>query len=374
MRRLLLVFLAVVAVACGDAHRTPSKPVKSATSEQLHAVAEKPAKSRTAQCLDSLGYENIAERDTSIAIDLMYARADNFVGRVLYADLREAYLHPVAMECLLKAQRLLRKKHPEYRLIVYDAARPMSVQQQMWDVVKGSSKSRYVSNPAHGGGLHNYGLAVDISIADSLGRPLPMGTAVDHLGSEAGITHEAALVEQGKITAQERANRQLLRSVMKEAGFRINWIMPSRPASIDCFRINLTEYVNGTPTCMTLYTDGSEDSFYDFGEAKSGATYSYTIQTVRLNRMSDESNVITVDPAGVNGIEATEPLAVLPIGNGIYFRCAVAHTNVRIIDMTGRVIKVIDSVSEGHCELLPYGAYMVYSDQCRRPIKVLVKD
>ena len=47
-----------------------------------------------------------------------------------------------------------------------------------------------------------------------------MGTAVDHLGSEAGITHEAALVEQGKITAQERANRQLLRIVMKEAGFR----------------------------------------------------------------------------------------------------------------------------------------------------------
>ena len=174
MRWLLLVFLAVVAVA--------SKPVKSATPEQLHEVAEKPAKSRTAQCLDSLGYENIAERDTSIAIDLMYARADNFVGRVLYADLREAYLHPVAMECLLKAQRLLREKHPEYRLIVYDAARPMSVQQQMWDVVKGSSKSRYVSNPAHGGGLHNYGLAVDISIADSLGRPLPMGTAVDHLG------------------------------------------------------------------------------------------------------------------------------------------------------------------------------------------------
>ena len=161
---------------------------------------------------------------------------------------------------------------------------------------------------------------------------------------------------------------------ISSTGFHINWIMPSRPASIDCFRINLTEYVNGTPTCMTLYTDGSEDSFYDFGEAKSGATYSYTIQTVRLNRMSDESNVITVDPAGVNGIEATEPLAVLPIGNGIYFRCAVAHTNVRIIDMTGRVIKVIDSVSEGHCELLPYGAYMVYSDQCRRPIKVLVKD
>ena len=216
----MLVFLAAAAVACSDARRAPARPVRATTTKPHSAMAEKPAKSRTAQRLDSLGYENIAERDTSIAIDLMYARADNFVGRVLYADLREAYLHPVAMECLLKAQRLLREKYPEYRLIVYDAARPMSVQQQMWDVVKGSSKSRYVSNPAHGGGLHNYGLAVDISIADSLGQPLPMGTAVDHLGIEAGITHEAALVKQGKITAQERANRQLLRSVMTEAGFR----------------------------------------------------------------------------------------------------------------------------------------------------------
>lgn len=52
MRRLWVVFLAAAAVACGDAHRTPSKPVKSATPEQLHAVAEKQAKSRTAQCLD----------------------------------------------------------------------------------------------------------------------------------------------------------------------------------------------------------------------------------------------------------------------------------------------------------------------------------
>ena len=138
----MLVFLAAAAVACGDARRAPARSVRTTTTKPHSAVAEKPAKSRTAQRLDSLGYENIAERDTSIAIDLMYARANNFVGRVLYADLREAYLHPVAMECLLKAQRLLREKHPEYRLIVYDAARPMSVQQQMWDVVKGSSKSR----------------------------------------------------------------------------------------------------------------------------------------------------------------------------------------------------------------------------------------
>lgn len=170
--------------------------------------------------LESLGFVNIARADSTIAIDLMYTRADNFTGQVLYDDLHEAYLHPDALKGLLRAQQELKKRHPGYRLIVYDAARPMSVQQKMWNTVKGTSRYIYVSNPARGGGLHNYGLAVDLSILDEAGRPLPMGTPVDHLGPEAHITHEAALVESGRITARERENRLLLRSVMRAAGFR----------------------------------------------------------------------------------------------------------------------------------------------------------
>lgn len=179
-----------------------------------------PTKSKTALYLDSLGLINLAEADSSIVIDLMYSHADNFTGEVLYEDLHEAYLHQDAMESLSKAQRLLKELHPGYSLIVYDAARPMSVQQKMWDVVKGTSKYIYVSNPAHGGGLHNYGLAVDISILDEQGKPLPMGTSVDYLGKEAHITEETQLVKSGKITEQEHQNRLLLRRVMKEAGFR----------------------------------------------------------------------------------------------------------------------------------------------------------
>ena len=132
----------------------------------------------------------------------------------------EAYLHPEAMESLLQAQKFLKEIRPDYSLIVYDAARPMSVQQKMWNVVKGTPKYIYVSNPARGGGLHNYGLAVDISIIDAQGQPLPMGTPVDYLGKEAHITGEEQLVQANKITKQEMKNRRLLRKVMREAGFR----------------------------------------------------------------------------------------------------------------------------------------------------------
>lgn len=179
-----------------------------------------PTKSPLALCMDSLGLVDIAEMDSNIHIRLMYAQADNFTGEVLYDDLTEAYLHPDAAHALIKAQQALKALHPAYSLIVYDAARPMSVQKKMWNVVKGTSKSKYVSNPARGGGLHNYGLAVDISILDSLGIPLPMGTKVDHLGVEAHITQEGELVRSGKLTEAERRNRVLLRKVMKEGGFR----------------------------------------------------------------------------------------------------------------------------------------------------------
>ena len=170
-------------------------------------------KSATALYLNSLGYVNVAEQASSILVSLMYARSDNFTGKLLYNDLREAYLHKDAIAPLLKAQRLLHEVHPDYNLIIFDAARPMHVQQQMWDVVKGTRQQIYVSNPARGGGMHNYGLAVDISIADAQGDTIPMGTKVDHLGREAHTDYTA-------ISPEALQNRRLLISVMREAGFR----------------------------------------------------------------------------------------------------------------------------------------------------------
>ena len=85
---------------------------------------------------------------------------------------------------------------------------------------KGNAQIYIRIQPRTGGGLHNYGLAVDISIIDAQGQPLPMGTPVDYLGKEAHITGEEQLVQANKITKQEMKNRRLLRKVMREAGFR----------------------------------------------------------------------------------------------------------------------------------------------------------
>lgn len=177
-------------------------------------------KTQTELKMEQAGLIDIAERIPGIQVSLMYARADNFTGKVLYQDLHRAYLHPQAAKALGHAQELLQKQRPDLSLKVYDAARPMHIQQTMWNSVAGTSKSIYVSNPRNGGGLHNYGMAVDVTLCRLNSDTLDMGTVIDHLGQEAHIDQERYLVEQKIISQEALKNRLLLRKVMTQAGFR----------------------------------------------------------------------------------------------------------------------------------------------------------
>ena len=231
----LVIFSLTVLTACAQspASRTPAAAsirtqaktakAKAAPSTQHPTpnTTQQPPLSKTAQSLEKRGYVNIKDRDQSIYVSLMYARADNFCGKVLYTDLREAYLHPLAADALVKAQQRLKELRPDLSLKIYDAARPLSIQQRMWDEVKNTDHSFYVSNPANGGGLHNYGLAVDITLCQAAtGDSIPMGTKVDHMRSASHIDHEAQLVAQHRITAEAKRNRELLREVMEYGGFK----------------------------------------------------------------------------------------------------------------------------------------------------------
>lgn len=221
-----IILILLLAVSCGrrniplNADNIATDIQEVNTPEPTPESAPLKKKSGTASTLDSLGYVNIGETDSRISVEIIYATPDNFVGEVLYEDLDEAYLLPEAAEKLSKAQDILETLHPEYKLLVYDAARPMSVQKKMWDAAVKGGKQYYVANPAKGGGLHNYGAAVDVTVTDENGKPLPMGTVYDFLGPEANTDKEEELVRTGKITRQEADNRLLLRKVMREAGFR----------------------------------------------------------------------------------------------------------------------------------------------------------
>ena len=183
-----------------------------------HINAQKKVDTNTS--IEQQGMVDIHSLDKTIRVSLMYSRSNNFTGEVLYTDLTKAYLHPLAAHALVKAQAKLKELRPDLSLIIFDATRPMSIQQKMWDKVKNTSKDIYVSNPAHGGGLHNYGLAVDISLCKANGDSIAMGTLVDHMSVLSHIDKEDVLVAQQRLTKEAQKNRQLLRLVMQHAGFK----------------------------------------------------------------------------------------------------------------------------------------------------------
>ena len=177
----------------------------------------------SAQRFDSLmranGMVDIQQVAPDIRVDLKYATKDNFIGANMYGQLRRAYLHPNLAKALARAQQALTKERPGYRFLIYDAARPQSVQRRMYQAVAGTPKKIYVAAPERGG-RHNYGVAVDLTIVDASGKPLDMGSPFDHFGEEAHLGNEEARVRAGIFNKEVPANRSLMRRLLGAEGLR----------------------------------------------------------------------------------------------------------------------------------------------------------
>ncbi|MFN3939388.1 MAG: M15 family metallopeptidase [Chitinophagales bacterium] len=207
---LLLVF------ACSQSNEQKAAPLVVVEDEKYMLPAVSPLEKQ----LMAAGLMNLQDLNCGILVELRYASTNNFLGKNMYGDLRNAYLQPEVAKKLLIAQHLLKNTDSTLTLLVYDAVRPLHIQQLMWDSlhVPMQQKRNFLSDPAVGS-LHNYGAAVDLTIADSNGNPLDMGTPYDYIGELAYPSLENQLLQSGRLTAQQVANRQLLRTIMLSAGF-----------------------------------------------------------------------------------------------------------------------------------------------------------
>lgn len=168
------------------------------------------------------GLVDVQAVEPTIIVHLMYSTKDNFMKKDVYGSLERAYLTPDFADKMKRAQAILHKEKGErYSIIIYDAARPHSIQTAMWNTVKGTPNARYVSSPMRKNGRHTYGVAVDLSIYDIVTREaLDMGSSVDHFGIAAHTDNEKALVTSGIITQEAYSNRQYLYSLMRKVGLR----------------------------------------------------------------------------------------------------------------------------------------------------------
>jgi D-alanyl-D-alanine dipeptidase len=167
------------------------------------------------------GLVDIQEVIPEVRVELKYSTTDNFFKQDVYGDLTKAFLQPEVSERLKKAQEMLQSEYPDYTLLVYDGVRPSSVQQILWDNLDkpDSLKPLYVADPKKGS-LHNFGVAVDLTIFDTKAdSTLDMGTSYDYFGYPAYPDREQQMLAEGKLANTHIANREILRKVMTENGF-----------------------------------------------------------------------------------------------------------------------------------------------------------
>ena len=159
-----------------------------------------------------------------IVLDIKYATKDNFMHKVLYPN-SNAYLHKDTYLLLLQATERLTKHNKEhntnYKLKIWDAFRPYSIQVELYKSVQGTPQQIYVSNPEKGDAAHTRGTAIDLTIVDAHGKELDMGTEFDNFTEKA---HRDAFGKK-LITKKQEQNRQLLNFAMGDSfvGYSAEW-------------------------------------------------------------------------------------------------------------------------------------------------------
>ncbi len=143
----------------------------------------------------------------NVSLDLRYATTHNFMHQKLYPAIRTTYLRRAAIEGLKKVVEYLKTQNLNIK--VFDAYRPYSVTEKMWEIIQ---DERYVADPSKGSG-HNRGVAVDLTLIKSnTTLELPMGTGFDNFTDTA---HTGFIA----LSADILRNRNILKSTMEKFGF-----------------------------------------------------------------------------------------------------------------------------------------------------------
>lgn len=138
-------------------------------------------------------------------LDIKYITKNNFMNEVLYQNYK-CFLREGTYKKLKKANDKFKKLG--FQIKIWDAYRPFSVQEYMWNKVH---DVKYVSN-TYVKTYHSKGNAVDITLCDLYGNELKMPTLFDDFSTNAKSNYIGNNVEI-------KENLNLLQKVMMECGF-----------------------------------------------------------------------------------------------------------------------------------------------------------
>lgn len=172
--------------------------------------------------------------DHYFACDSQYNHWKENQGKPLPGSSSSILARKTVVDMLLKAEKELPKG---FRFKIYDAYRPIAVQQTLWDYYRKKIKkanpdqtekeidrltSFCVSYPSYNilePSLHNTGGAVDLTIIDENGKELDMGCEFDDFTEKAWTNHFEPDYKDSERNNAVKNNRRMLYNVMISVGF-----------------------------------------------------------------------------------------------------------------------------------------------------------
>ncbi len=160
-----------------------------------------------------------------------------------YGERSPYHLRQSVLNSLIQAQAQLQHYHPNWHIQIFDAYRPVAVQQFMveytfYQVVQAQGHTlpelledqrqaiweqvyQIWAVPSLDPATpppHSTGAAVDVTLVDSTGKTVNMGSAIDELSARSHPNYFAA--STNPVEQQYHANRQMLWDVMRGSGFQ----------------------------------------------------------------------------------------------------------------------------------------------------------
>ncbi len=164
-------------------------------------------------------FRHLSTLDVTLDVDLRYATANNFAGRVLYTGWDCAWLRAEAAAGLEQAAAWLAQARPGWRIRLLDALRPHRVQQALWAQVVGTPMQNYFADPARGS-IHSFGMAVDVTLLSPQGLEADMGSGFDEMTLLSHPSMNDEHLALGALTAAQVIERGWLHAAMVRGGFR----------------------------------------------------------------------------------------------------------------------------------------------------------
>jgi D-alanyl-D-alanine dipeptidase len=191
MKKLIFLFFTIILISC------KSTQLDSKKSPILLDISKE---------TDDNAIVNLKNYSNDFVFDMKYATDDNFLKEKLY-PCAECFLRVKTVKSLLEANKAFSQKG--YKIKLFDCYRPKAIQKKMFKIVPDPN---FVANPKKGS-IHNRGGAVDISLVDSLGVEVNMGTKFDFFGEEASHNYQ-------NLSEEILANRKFLKKIMLQNNFK----------------------------------------------------------------------------------------------------------------------------------------------------------